>query len=163
MSSSADTEQKLSGNPAYILEYDDNVLTTLDDTVETRYLEVGTKIGNDYYFAVYFAEKGDNYEESLPIAIKIIESIKIGNPGTSPLPSQPQQQPQQSQPQPQQPLQPLQQQPQIIIPKSNTPPTAMNSSVVTTQNKPINIPLEIHDKEGNFVDISILQSPQFGT
>ena len=52
--------------------------------------------------------------------------------------------------------------PQIILPKANTPPTATNSSVTTTQNNPIDIPLQIDDKEGNIVEIAVAEAPQFG-
>ena len=59
------------------------------------------------------------------------------------------------------PYQP-QPQSQILIPQANIPPTAMNSSVVTTQNRSINISLEIYDKEGDMLDISIPEAPKFG-
>jgi hypothetical protein len=72
--------------------------------------------------------------------------------------NQPQPIPYQPQPIPYQP----QPQSQILIPQANTPPTAMNSSVVTTQNRSINIPLEIYDKEGDMLDISIPEAPKFG-
>ena len=38
----------------------------------------------------------------------------------------------------------------------------MNSSVVTTQNRSINIPLEISDKESDMVDIAVVEAPKFG-
>ena len=153
-SSAANTGQTLSGNPAYVLEY--TTRGTEDDTLDTRFLEIGTKIGNDYYFVEYFADQDDSYFNSLPIAQKMIDSIKIGKDAATSTLSQPPQQ--QLQPTQQQPTQ----QPQIIIPKSNTPPTAMNSSVITIQNQSINISLEIYDKEGDMVDISVVEAPQFG-
>ena len=81
--SSANTDQTLAGHPAYILEYihaypldyTQNLTSKVDETV--RYLEIGAKIGNDYYFVVYYANEGDNYDESLLIAKKMIDSIKI--------------------------------------------------------------------------------------
>jgi tetratricopeptide (TPR) repeat protein len=123
LSSNANTDKTLSGHPAYFLGY------TLKEEVEsndTKYLELGAKIGNDFYNVEYSAEEGDHYDESLPIAQKMIDSIKIGNDAaTSPLPTSSQQQQPQQQPL-QQPLQQSQQQPQIIIPKSNIPPAAIN-------------------------------------
>ena len=144
VSSNAYTDKTLSGQPAYTLEYTLEEEGGTDDTINTKYLELGAKIGNNYYYVEYFAEEGNDYDASLPIAQKMIDSIKIGSVVTSK-------------------LSPQQQQPQIIIPKANTPPTAMNSSVVTTQNQSINIPLEIYDKEGDMVDISVVEAPQFGT
>ena len=38
----------------------------------------------------------------------------------------------------------------------------MNSSVSTTQNNQIDIRLEIYDKEGDNVDITVVEGPQFG-
>jgi hypothetical protein len=81
LSSSANSGQKLSGNPAYILEYK-------DDSLELRYLEIGTKIGNDYYYVEYYADTDDRYFQSLPIVQKMIDSIKIGSAATSTLSSQ---------------------------------------------------------------------------
>jgi hypothetical protein len=57
----------------------------------------------------------------------------------------------------------LQPQSRILLPKPNSPPTAMNSSVTTTQNNPINIPLKIYDNEGDMIDISVLEAPKFGS
>ncbi len=165
--SSANTNQRLAGYPAYLLEYTAKDELS-DDLVNTRTLEKAAKIGDNYYFVQYYAEDGDEYAKSLPIAQKMMNSIKIDKPATSPLSQQqPPQQPQiiipksplsQQQPPQQQP----QQQPQIIIPKSNTPPIARDSSVVTTQNRSINIPLEISDKESDMVDIAIVEAPKFG-
>ena len=183
LSSNATTGKTLSGNPAYALEYEYEFTDS-----NTKYLELGAKIGNNYYYVEYSAEEGNHYDESLPIAQKMMDSIKIGNAATStstsPQPQQPQppttsaettdndtglvgllqesptqlqlQQQQQQQPEPQQP------QPQITIPKANTPPTAMNSSFITIQNDPIDIPLEIHDNEGDMLDISVVEAPKFG-
>jgi Bacterial Ig domain len=52
--------------------------------------------------------------------------------------------------------------PQILLPKINTPPTAINSSVTTIQNNPIDVPLQVHNKEGTIVEIAIVEAPQFG-
>jgi hypothetical protein len=38
----------------------------------------------------------------------------------------------------------------------------MDNSFVTLQNKSIDIPLKIHDKEKDVIDIHILQAPKFG-
>jgi len=64
---------------------------TVGDTIE-RYLDIGAKIGNNYYFVEYGARE-DGYFKSLQIVQKIIDSIKIGNDAaTSPSSSQQQQQ-----------------------------------------------------------------------
>ena len=55
-----------------------------------------------------------------------------------------------------------QRQPQMAIPESNTPPIAINSSGVTTQNSPINIPLQIYDNEGDMIDIAVVEPPKSG-
>ena len=111
--------------------------------MDTRFLEIGTKIGNDFYHVEYIADQDDSYFQSLPIAQKMIDSIKIGNTATSTLSPQPLQQPQPLQPlqQPQplqplqqpQPLQPLQQpQPQQQLQPTNaitsTPPVSNNTN-----------------------------------
>jgi Bacterial Ig domain len=56
----------------------------------------------------------------------------------------------------------IQPQTQITIPKPNTPPIAMNNSFVTVQNQPINIQLEVYDKENDVVDIVIIENTKFG-
>jgi hypothetical protein len=77
ISSSANTDQTLSGSPAYVLEY--IVRGNDDDFLDNRFLELGTKIDNDYYIVEFYAAEGDDYLKSLPIAQKMIDSIKIGN------------------------------------------------------------------------------------
>ena len=93
INSSANTDKTLAGYSAYILEYTMRyqIPNTVGDTIE-RYLDIGAKIGNNYYFVQYGARGEDAYFKSLPIVQKMIDSIKIGNDAaTSPLSSQSQQ------------------------------------------------------------------------
>ncbi|MDN5846947.1 MAG: hypothetical protein L0H53_11810 [Candidatus Nitrosocosmicus sp.] len=73
----ANTDGLLSGEPAYILSYSaDRSNVQGSDNYVVK--EIGTKVGDDYYFINYIANK-DKENKFLPLAQQMVKSFKLSN------------------------------------------------------------------------------------
>jgi len=74
---SSTTDQTLGGQPAYKLEYTQQVRNLeTDETIILRSTEIGAKFGNDYYTLIYTG-RDDLYAELLPIARKMVDTFQV--------------------------------------------------------------------------------------
>jgi hypothetical protein len=67
----------LAGRPAYRLVYSYEGEYSDGENADLMEMEIGTKIGNDYYYVRYFADT-ESYSNELVLAQDIIDSFRIG-------------------------------------------------------------------------------------
>jgi hypothetical protein len=65
----------LTGRPAYRIVYTYENEYSNGDDVNLKEMEIGTKVGNDYYYINYYADT-DSYSNELSLAEDMIDSFQ---------------------------------------------------------------------------------------